>query len=158
MTIITRDFGEVEIAQEEILTFPAGLFAFEDLRQFVLLSPLGEDVFPKWLQSTTGSAPCFIVFDPNVVCADYAVILENADERLLRAHSPDTLSILVLATVPEDFTKTTLNLRAPIVINTENNLAAQVILADYEFKHPLYKDEAQSDKADMAESAGEEPC
>jgi len=144
MLINTRDFGEVEITEEELLTFPAGVFAFEEIRKFALLSPLGEDVYPQWLQSAEGTSPCFIVFDPGVVCRDYEVVLETPDEKLLKAKSPEKLKLLVLATVPEDFKKTTLNLKSPIVINTENNFAVQVVLTqNYAFKHPLYSEESE---------------
>jgi len=52
------------------------------------------------------------------------------------------LQLLVIATVPEDFRKTTLNMKAPIVINTANNLATQVVLPfNYEFKYPLYAED-----------------
>lgn len=155
MLINTRDFGEVEVADEELLTFPSGLFAFEDVRTFALLSPLGEEVYPKWLQSAEDVAPCFVVFDPSAVCESYAVKLEPSDEKLLKLLKPlksggfvvdnnsiENLKLLLIATVPEDFTKTTLNMKAPIVINTHNNLATQVVLPfDYEFKYPLYKDD-----------------
>jgi flagellar assembly factor FliW len=145
MLINTRDFGEIEAADECIITFPAGLFAFEDAREFALLSPLGEDVYPKWLQSANELTPCFIVFDPAIVDENYAdgVKLERSEVNLLKiddeAADNNDIRLLVIATVPDDYKNTTINLKAPIVINTGNNLAAQVILsADYEFRYPLY--------------------
>jgi flagellar assembly factor FliW len=155
MLINTRDFGEVDIPDEELLTFPTGLFGFEDVKTFALLSPLGEEVYPKWLQSAEDVAPCFVVFEPSAVCESYAVKLEPADEKLLKLMKPlkfsgfaydnkgmEGLQLLVIATVPHDFRKTTLNLKAPIVINTDNNLATQVVLPfDYEFKYPLYAED-----------------
>jgi flagellar assembly factor FliW len=148
MLINTRDFGEIEVSDENLLTFPVGVFAFEEAKQFALLSPLGEEVYPKWLQATHDFAPCFIVFDPAIVNEDYfdTVKLDAQDVKLLKISGGLTdnndIRLLVIATVPEDFTKTTLNMKAPIVINTHNNLATQVVLPfDYEFKYPLYKDD-----------------
>ena len=139
MLINTRDFGEIEVADEDLYTFPLGLFAFEDLRTFALISPLGEDVYPKWLQSAEDVVPCFIVFDPNAVSADYKVTLDTKQERLLRLSSNEYTGLLVIATVPSDFTKTTVNMKAPIVVNYKDRLAAQIILpTDEAFKHPLY--------------------
>ena len=160
MIINTRDFGEIEVSKDELITFPDGIFAFEQEREFALISPLNtedEDVYPKWLQSANDLAPCFIVFDPTVVDANYTVTLERAEQKLLKLDSDsadiNSVTVLVIATVPDDFAKTTLNMKAPIVINRENNLATQVILpADYDFKHPLYIEDEE------LEEAGEDPC
>ena len=46
MIIKTRDFGEQIISEDKIINFPHGIFAFEDERRFIMLSPLGEDKFP----------------------------------------------------------------------------------------------------------------
>ncbi|MCL1903087.1 MAG: flagellar assembly protein FliW [Oscillospiraceae bacterium] len=157
MLINTRDFGEVEIADEELITFPAGIFAFEEMRKFALMSPLGEDVYPKWLQSVEDISPCFVVFDPTIVDGNYTVKLEAFEKKLLKFddNSADNMNssmkLLVIATVPSDFKKTTVNMKAPIVINQDERLAAQVILnLDYEFKFPLY-----SDDSDDSERTGE---
>ena len=43
-------------------------------------------------------------------------------------------------TVPTDIEKMTANLKAPIVINMENNKAVQIIVEDdYQVKHPIYE-------------------
>jgi flagellar assembly factor FliW len=149
MIINTRDFGEFEVAEDELITFPAGVFAFEEVRKFALISPLGDDVYPKWLQSADDLAPCFIVFDPSVAVADYSVKLELSEKRMLKleGESADNRNVrlLVIATVPDDFKKTTVNLKAPIVINEKELLAAQVIQQkDYDFRFPLY-DERDGD-------------
>ena len=48
---------------------------------------------------------------------------------------------LAVAIVPEDYRKTTINLRCPIVVNTKERIAAQVILTEhYEFKAPVYEE------------------
>ena len=59
--INTRDFGETEIQESAVFSFPNGVFAFEDDRKFALLSPLGEDTYPMWLQSMDHQELCFIV-------------------------------------------------------------------------------------------------
>jgi flagellar assembly factor FliW len=169
MLINTRDFGEVEVADCDLLTFPTGLFAFEDVRTFALLSPLGEEVYPKWLQSAEDVAPCFIVFDPSVVAENYEVKLEPADEKLLKLLKPlksggytadknynRRLRLLAIATVPEDFKKTTLNLKAPIVVNQDNNLATQIVLPfDYDFRYPMYD---ECDCGECPECVGCDEC
>lgn len=140
--IDTRDFGEIEISEDDIYTFPAGVFAFEEVRHFALISPLGEDVYPKWLQSTDGVAPCFIVFDPTIISEGYEYSLNSYESGLLRLHADDKVRLLAIATVPENYKETTVNMKSPIVINADARLAAQVILPqNYAFKLPIYAEE-----------------
>ncbi|MCL2071823.1 MAG: flagellar assembly protein FliW [Oscillospiraceae bacterium] len=158
MIINSRDFGEIEVAEDELITFPSGVFAFEEVRSFALISPLGEDVYPKWLQSAEDVSPCFVVFDPSIIECDYKIQLESFVRDLLKfegeADDNNNMRLLVIATVPSDFKKTTVNMKAPIIINADTALAAQVILnSDYDFKYPLYSENA--DGLDDAESAGD---
>ena len=83
MTINTRDFGEMEVEQKNVFDFPNGVFAFEDDKRFALLSPLGEDTYPMWLQSLDHSDLCFIVFDPTLIDEGYTVTLNDSEKRLL---------------------------------------------------------------------------
>jgi flagellar assembly factor FliW len=61
------------------------------------------------------------------------------------------IATLVIATVPDDFKDTTVNMKAPVVINKTRRLAAQVILPDYEFRRRLYTDEG------AGQNSGESP-
>lgn len=138
--INTRDFGEIEISEDRIYEFPSGLFAFEDVRRFALISPLGDGVYPMWLQSVEDTAPCFVVFDPTIIDGDYEVTLNKSEQALLEVKEDTNLKYLVIAKVPENFRETTVNMKSPIVINSDINLAAQFILPqDYTFRLPIYR-------------------
>lgn len=140
ITIETRDFGRQEISKEDIITFPRGLFAFEDAKEFVLLSPLDDEASPMWLQSSQSEKPCFIVFKPLDFISDYEPEPIEEDLRLIDYKDKDEIEYLVLAVIPEDYTKTTLNLKSPVVINRTKRLAVQTILQeDYDLRFPLYK-------------------
>lgn len=140
--ITTRDFGELDVCVDEIITFPNGIFAFENKTQYVLLHPLGDNEYPMWLQSTESDKPCFIVFDPLSVVPDYQVYLAESERSVLKIEDDTALRYLSIAVVYEDYKKTTINLKCPIVINTEQGLAAQVILPEnYPFRHPLFGDQ-----------------
>ncbi|MCL2086156.1 MAG: flagellar assembly protein FliW [Oscillospiraceae bacterium] len=140
ITINTRDFGEIEVDEESVFDFPNGIFAFEDSKQFALLSPLGDDVYPKWLQSTTATTPCFIVFDPSVIDAGYRLNLSDNERKFLEIKEDTEVRVLSLASVPEDYRDTTVNMKSPVVINTVRKIAAQVILSgNYEFRLPIYR-------------------
>lgn len=138
--INTRDFGETEIQESAVLSFPNGVFAFEDDRKFALLSPLGDDTYPMWLQSMDHQELCFIVFDPSLIDGTYQVMLNPGEKKILNLSDGDEIRCLAIAKVPEDFRQTTVNMKSPIVINPETNTALQVILPlDYPFRHPIYE-------------------
>lgn len=138
--INTRDFGETEVSESAVLNFPNGVFAFEDDRKFAVLSPLGEDTYPMWLQSMDHQELCFIVFDPSLIDDTYQVTLDSSEKRILNLKEGDNIKCLAIAKVPEDFRQTTVNMKSPIVINPETNTALQVILPlDYPFRHPIYE-------------------
>lgn len=141
MIIKTRDFGEEEISEEVIIDFPNGVYAFEENKRFVLLSPCGEDKYPMWLQSVDNPNLCFIVFDPREFVPDYSVELDRETKELLKADGAE-LDLLCMAVVPDEYINTTLNLKSPIVINSEAKKGVQVIAAEnYPLKFPAFKKE-----------------
>lgn len=140
MNIITRDFGEVEIEKESIISFPNGIFAFEDLKSFVLLSPLGEDENPMWLQCTESGEPCFIVYEINKLVQDYNPALSDEDKKNIGYEDGDRYQFLAIAVVHDDYKKTTVNLKSPIVLNTTKSIAAQIIVdEDYQLRFPIFE-------------------
>lgn len=144
MTIQTRDFGEQNITEDKILTFPQGLYAFEEEHRFVMLSPLGEDVYPAWLQSVDNENLCFIVFDPEQIVTDYSVTAEPESIEIIKPNEETKPHYLVLAVVPEEYKSTTVNLKSPIMINVEKMLGVQVIAAEsYPIKFPIFKKEGE---------------
>ena len=82
--IKTRDFGETEVHESDIFTFPSGLFGFEDTRRYALLSPLGENVYPMWFQCVDDISPCFIVFNPALIVLGYSLSLNSDDRKILK--------------------------------------------------------------------------
>lgn len=144
MTVNTRDFGEQEIAEDNILNFPNGIYAFEDQHRFVMFSPLGHDVFPAWLQSLDNENLCFIVFDPEQIVKDYSVTADAESVAAIKKGKETSIRYLSLAVVPEEYKNTTVNLKSPIMINADKMLAAQIIAAeDYPIKFPIFKKEGE---------------
>jgi len=141
MKIETRDFGTMEIAENTIIDLPNGIIGFENTHRYTLISPLGDNTFPMWLQSVEGKTPCFVVYDPMQLVSDYRFEISDDEQALLKIDENTPYRCLTVAIVPDDYKKTTINLRCPIVLNTRDNIAAQVILEDYDFKYPVYSEE-----------------
>lgn len=143
MKIITRDFGELEIDENTVIDIPGGILGFEQHTRYTLISPLGEDTFPMWLQAVDDVQPCFVVYDPMQIYPDYRFEITDSEQTSLKINEDVPYRVLTVAIVPDDYKKTTINLRCPLVINLKDNIAAQIILEDYDFKYPVYSDNAQ---------------
>ena len=117
----------MEISEEQILEFPNGIYAFEDAKRFALIE-LEKGRYPAWLQCIDNIRPCFIVFDPWLICKDYEITLNSGEKAMLGVNDKTNLQVLCIARVPEDYKETTVNLKSPIVINMDTKKAAQVIL------------------------------
>lgn len=143
MKISTRIFGEIEIADEKIITFDNGIIGFPDMKRFTLLhdEEKGTGVGIRFLQSIDEPGFAMPVLDPLIVKADYDP--EVDDELLLSAGNLNEENILVLVTVsiPSDLTKMSVNLQGPIVINVEEHKACQIIVDGnlYPVKFPIYE-------------------
>lgn len=142
ITVKTRDFDEIEVSAKDIITFPNGIFAFEDYREYILITPLGEGKFPVWLQSVENPGLCFILFNPLEFCPDYRVTVADEDVEVLDMVNDDDAKFYVIAVIPENNLDATVNLKSPIIVNSRNNKAVQIIAADdYPIKFPVFAKE-----------------
>lgn len=133
MRIHSAVFGEIDIDDSSVYDIPNGLFGFEGVSRYALVTRQDEDVTLMWLQSVEAQMPCFVVFDPFEVIDGYEPILETSDLKALKASSQAELRFLVIAVVPDDVSQTTVNLKSPVVLNAAQHTARQVIL-----KNPDY--------------------
>ena len=142
MKIITRRFGEVEIDPATLITFPNGILGFPNAKEFVLLDPNSKSPL-KWLQSITEPTLAFVITDPKLFKDDYVVNVFRKDLEDIQVKDPENVLIWVIVTVPRDPSKMTANLKGPLLLNTENMVAKQMILEDqdYDLKYQLIADE-----------------
>jgi flagellar assembly factor FliW len=139
----TRAFGQIEIEDDKIIHFEHGILGFPDLKDFTLIfdNDKGVDTPIKWLQSLDESGFAMPVMNPELVMNGYT---PHIDRELLSSLgdnlASDNILILVTVTVPRDITKTTVNLKAPIIISIDNRKAVQIICDEdaYDVKHAIY--------------------
>ena len=143
MTTQTKYFGELEYTEEEIITFPKGLYGFEDENSFLLL-PFSKDNTLFSLQSLKTPSLSFVLVDPFSVKPDYAPVLQVGELKELGVEDSRELFVYALCAVKEPVGNSTLNLCCPVVIN-DNRRAMQVILEDspYGMRHLLSDVERQ---------------
>jgi flagellar assembly factor FliW len=139
LIISTKYFGETEIDDSRIITFPNGLPAFEDIKEYVLLELPGNNLF-HCLQSISHPEVAFLLIRPWSFFSDYDIELPKSDLEELGIAKQEQVAIYNIVTIPADAKKMTANLLGPIVINNETLKAKQVILHDsgYSTKHLLF--------------------
>jgi flagellar assembly factor FliW len=74
---------------------------------------------------------------PELVRADYSVELSDEEVELLQIGAPEDGKVYGIVTIPENVAEMTVNLQAPVVINTKERLGAQLIISGdkYHTKH-----------------------
>ena len=142
MKVNTRVFGEIDIEEEKILTFPAGIIGFPELTQFTLIhdEEKGTGAGIRWLQSLQETGFAMPVMDPLIVKEDYNPEVNDELLEALGEWNQEELLVLVTVSVPHELEKMTVNLKGPIVINSSNKKACQVIVEGegYKVKFPIY--------------------
>ena len=141
MQLYTKNFGQVEYGDEDIITFEESLPGFND-KKFILLADRPNDLF-CWLQSVEDSDLAFVLMDVRQIRPDYEPqidpwIIESLDSGLDKRNG--TLSYYSIAVVPEDIKQMRVNLKAPVLINSATRKGKQVIAAneDYSVRHYIF--------------------
>ena len=132
MKAATRLFGEIEIDESKIITFEDGIIGFPDMKKFTLIFDEEKEGRPSisWLQSMDEPEIAFPVMDPLFVCETYNPSVEEDLLKNLGTIKEDNLYVLVTVTVPQNIKELAVNLKAPIVINTDTRKASQIIVED----------------------------
>ena len=142
MRVNTRLFGEIEIADEKIITFPNGIIGFADMTKFTLIfdEEQGSSAGIRWLQSLDEPGFAMPVMDPLTVKEDYNPEVDDELLKNIGNVNADNILVLVTVTVPSDLTKMSVNLQGPIIINVDECKACQVIVdnEDCPVKYPIY--------------------
>lgn len=140
----TTRFGELEIDPSTFIELPAGLIGFPAAKKFVLL----EYTQPfSWLQCIELPDLAFVVVSASEFGDEYSFDLPLQD-RALDLSDTDDVAIFNLVTIRPDASLSTVNLKAPVVVNLRNRKGKQVILDDprYPTRMPLYSSTEEQSK------------
>lgn len=139
----TAGLGRVVYDAASVLCFPAGLPAFEQEREFLVIER-PETAPVLFLQSVNTPGLSFITLPVFYVKPAYRLVLDAEDAALTELDSGVDLGArsdvgcLAIVTIA-GAQAPTVNLMAPVVINWTRRLAVQAILsaAGYSHQHPL---------------------
>ncbi len=139
MTIDTTRFGVIDIDGTRLISFLDGIPGFEDCKRFAILYT--EDTYPIcWLQSVDDPDVCLGIMNSYLVMPNYMPDVSDDLVYDLNIQDHKNLMVFSVVVIPEDYTKMTANMAAPIIINTENNLGKQAIIQNNEYtvQYPVF--------------------
>lgn len=121
--------------------FNKGIPGFDTLREFEIKDLEGNDRF-KILQSEEKEIS-FVTVNPFDIYSEYEINLNDETIKELAIENAEDVLILSIITLGKTLETSTMNLKAPVVINIKNGLGKQFILKSesYETKHPLIRRE-----------------
>lgn len=125
--IKTRDFGEIEVNENDTINFSSGMYGFEDYNSFIILKDAPEDDI-MFLQSLDNTELSFVLVDPYSISRTFAPNLIEEDLAELKVKDEGELKFLVIAIIKENVKDSIVNLKSPIAINPKTRVAKQVIL------------------------------
>lgn len=131
MKVQTKIFGEIDIADDKIITFPGGIIGFPEMTRFTLL--FDEERKPAsihWLQSLDEPAFAMPVINPLIIKEDYNPQVEDDVLKDIQPFDSENLLVLVTMTIPHELKEMTINLRGPILINSDTRKGVQIIVDD----------------------------
>ena len=143
MRVQTKWFGEIEVSDEKIITFEKGIIGFEDWKKYTLVydAEKEEDVSIVWLQAVDEPTLALPIMKPEIVYEAYDPIVEDEIINSLGENIKDAeLMVFCALTVPQDLTKMTINLKAPIIINVDTMKGVELIAdnSDYQVRYQIY--------------------
>ena len=127
MLIKTTRFGDVEVSEEDIITFPNSLLGFEGCYQFTLI-PTTEGSPVQWLQSLEQAKLAFVLCEPQFVVADYQLNVKIEELNIIQVQSLDEAVVKAIMRVPPQQQKPTVNLMGPLFFNFSKKLAMQYVV------------------------------
>ncbi|KGR80614.1 flagellar assembly protein FliW [Ureibacillus manganicus] len=138
MKIKTAYMGEIEINPKEMIWFEHGIPGFEEEKNFVSL-PIEENSVFQILQSTRTEGLAFIITSPYALTENYNFELDEATLHSLNIQNENEVAVFAIVSLKDTLSDSTVNLKAPIVLNTNNRKAKQVILdnEDYAIRHKI---------------------
>lgn len=143
MRVVTRLFGEIEVADDKVIVLIGGLIGFPDMKKYTLIFDSEKENKGNimWLQSLDEPEFAMPVMMPNIVKPDYNPVIDDELLSPLGELVDDNTYVLTTVRVPaDDPKKATINLKAPIIINTDTCLGSQLIVdKDEDMRYPIYE-------------------
>ncbi|MFL0197088.1 flagellar assembly protein FliW [Clostridium sp. WILCCON 0269] len=140
MKLNTQYHDVLNYEEKDIITFKRGIPGFDHLRKFILV-PVEENNSFYILHSIEDNTIGIVVVSPFDLFKNYEFDLSEDKAAELKIKSEEDVFVVNTVTLNSKLEHITINLKAPIVININQNVGEQLILdkAEYPIKYPLFK-------------------
>lgn len=128
MQLNTRHFGVIDVDDNNVISFCKGIPGFEKSTKYIVIEGDDEASPFKWLQSIDMPDLTLAIVDPFAIKEDYNFELNSDMTENLGINSYEDILIYSIIVVPEDISKISMNLKAPVVINSKSKRGEQIIL------------------------------
>lgn len=157
MKIETRQFGSMEIEEDQVYSMPGGMPGFRNMKRFAMIER--EEIWPfSCFQSLDDSGLSFYIMKPSMFMPDYRLDMKQAvREAGWEGDSPEDVELYVIvntsAGVPE---KITANLVGPLVMNARRREVDQLVLhnSPYSHQHLIFPQPPSSPAAEKRPADG----
>jgi|SRR5690625_279456 len=133
MQIDTKYLGKMEIDKDKIIHFETGIPGFLDEKDFIVLDIPDNNIL-QLLQSLHTPSLAFFITNPHQFDPLYNFNLSQNVIDVLRIKEKEEVVIFVIMTIRDPFRESTINFKAPIVINHRTKLGKQIILNDEQYE------------------------
>jgi flagellar assembly factor FliW len=137
LQIKTTRFGTIEIEKEKMIKMPFGMLGFPDKKKFIILQHKENSPF-FWYQSLDDPELAFVITNPFLFIPDYKVDLEATLKEMSWNGDGNNryLDLFIVVNIPRGMPhKMTGNFIGPILVNTKNYQAVQMVLSNSLYTH-----------------------
>nr|WP_312214309.1 flagellar assembly protein FliW [Clostridioides sp.] len=120
------------------IKFSKPLLGFDNLVEFEIVDVEINPIF-KEVNSLEDENIGFLAISPFDMDENYEIKLSDNDIKELEIENPEDVLLLNIITLGDSLATSTVNLRAPIVLNIKNKLAFQIVIQNdkYDIKAPF---------------------
>ena len=141
MKVNTTRFGDIDIADDKILNFVSPIIGYNEYSKFTIVEQENNELF-QWLQCVENPELAFPISIPSYFNIDYNFEIDDVTQEKLELADVQIFLIYNIVTIPNSNPKgATINLLAPILINSQTNNAMQYIITNsfYTSRHSLFE-------------------
>ncbi|NMG74271.1 flagellar assembly protein FliW [Aromatoleum diolicum] len=132
MKIESQVFGTVEVPEDKVIDFPAGLPGFEHCKRFALAHEEGSSASLFLMQSVEDSDAVFSITAPDSLGVNYEFSLSDEEAEMLKLANPADAFVAVIVRKGDGADPASAGLRAnfmaPLVINVSARRGLQKII------------------------------
>ncbi|MDQ0149891.1 flagellar assembly protein FliW [Eubacterium multiforme] len=121
------------------VVFEKGIPGFENINEFEIKDLENNNKFK--IVESLGNEVSFATVNPFEIYNEYEIDLNDETIKELQIENPKDVLLLTIITLGKTLESSTINLKAPLVINIKNKLGRQFIIQGdkYNTKHPLVR-------------------